>query len=353
MQLETKIQPNTPPITNSPVIHKDAPNEPELNPTNLPDRLKQLETIFSKLHGQQEEATEESEKQENLTSVINTLNLVREKYPVVLNWFTVALHSAASSLPFIPFVSKELSKKVKEWAIVFSRYVVPLNMIHNAVEDLMGKRLFHAIARLAPPACLPFLPFFNFSMPYGIYAGINFPSEEILKRVGELDNKSTFAENNKKVIDGLKAMWSDVNDKNIHFKERFRLGSIFFASASMLGGALGGLLFSPNSLNNFSATVFGFIRSMGGLIGDLNLILAKNSTKKEKAIGSLYAVGSLMDITQRWIVDPTINELYNHFKTSLNTISTMLWTHMSTERNRQQEKKEKHLLHAKPGLQAA
>ncbi len=350
MQLETKI-PNIVDRPKPAASHRDTPDEIDPTP-KLANRVKQLEEIFSKLHGEQD--TEESEKQENLTSVLNTLNLVREKYPVVLNWFTVALHSAASSLPFMPFVSKTLSKKVKDWAIVFSRYVVPVNMIHNAVEDIfIGKRLFHGIARLVPPICLPFLPFFNFSMPYGIYAGINFPTEEIVKRTGELSKHNTIAENNKKVIDGLKAMWADFKNQAIPLKERFRLGSIFFASASMLSGALGGLLFSPNSLNNLPATFFGFVRSMGGLIGDLNLILGKNSTKKEKTIGSLYAVGSLMDMTQRWITDPIINELYNHAKTSLNTISTMLWTHMSTERNREQEKKEKHLLHAKPLLQAA
>jgi hypothetical protein len=287
-----------------------------------------------------EDSENKSSEDENSWKISKEfLNIVREKYPVVLSWFTVALHSAASSLPFIPFVPKQTAKKFKDWALAFSRYIVPLNMVHEAIEDLSGKRLFHAIARLAPPVCLPFLPFYNFSMPYGIFAGINFPTEEIVKRVGELSKHNTFAENNQKIIDGLKAMWNDFNNQANPFKERFRLGSIFFASASMLAGALGGLLFSPNSLNNIPATIFGFIRSTGGLVGDLNLILGKNHTKKEKTIGSLYAIGSLMDITQRWITDPTINELYNHAKTSLNTISTLLWTHMSTDRNRQEEKK--------------
>lgn len=299
-----------------------------------------------------EDESNQNENQNNWEISKKFLNIVREKYPIVLNWFTVALHSAASSLPFIPFVSKDFAQKVKQSAIVFSRYIVPLNMVHNAIEDLFGKRLFHAIARLAPPACLPFLPFFNFSMPYGIYAGINFPTEEIVKRVGELSKHDSFAANNQKVLDGLKAMWEDFKNPNHHINDRFKLGSIFFASASMLIGAIGGLLFSPKSLNNLPASIFGFIRSIGGLVGDLNLMFGKNSTNKEKTIGGLYAIGSLMDMTQRWITDPTINELYNHAKTSLNTISTMLWTHKSTDRNISEERKDR-LLHAKPAILVA
>lgn len=322
------------------------------------DSLDLLNSVLNQFTSEQkskinpDDESSDIENQNNWKISKEFLNIVREKYPVVLNWLTVALHSAASSLPFIPFIPKDFAKKVKNWAIVFSRYIVPLNMVHNAIEDLFGKRLFHAIARLAPPACLPFLPFFNFSMPYGIYAGINFPTEEIVKRVGELSKHDSFAVNNQKVIDGLKSMWEDFKNPTHHFNERFKLGSIFFASASMLIGAVGGLIFSPKSLNNLPAAFFGFIRSTGGLVGDLNLILGKNSTNKEKTIGGLYAIGSLMDMTQRWITDPTINELYNHAKTSLNTISTMLWTHKSTDRNISEEKKDR-LLHAKPVILAA
>ncbi len=256
---------------------------------------------------------------------------IRLHYPNVMNVVAVILHSAAASFPFIPFISENFAKDIKQKAIFFSRYIVPINMFHNAIEALSKKRLFEGLARLPVPFLMPFLPFFNFKLPYGIFAGINFPNEEIVKRVGELNDKATFSQNNKKILDGLKMMWQELFDNKVSDKQRFKTASILTGTFCMLFGAVNSLIFAPKSLNNLPATVFGFLRSIGGLIGDTVLIATGDA--KEKLIGTLYAVGSFMDITQRWITNPAVNELYNHAKTSLDTISTMLWTHFSTQRN--------------------
>lgn len=276
-----------------------------------------------------ERANRQAQTQSSNTS--SSLQKLRLHYPTALNVASVSLHLFASSFPWIPFIPKKISKMINNAAIFFSRYIVPINMLHNAVEAISKKRLFEGLARIPVPFMMPFLPFFNFKLPYGLFAGINLPNEEITKRVGKLDDQASFSANNKKTLDGLKLMWKDLMNPQISSGERIKIGFTLLGSFCMLFGSVNGLLFAPQSLNNLAASVFGFIRSIGGLIGDGILIFTGNP--REKLIGMLYAVGSFMDITQRWIKNPAINEIYNHVKTALDTVSTMLWTHVSTQRN--------------------
>ncbi len=242
------------------------------------------------------------------------------------------LHTLGATLPFVDAVPESISKFVKKAAVEFSRFGYPVGFLREAVKAWQGKRLFEVLARIGPPATLLFLPFYNFQLGYGLYAGINLTLERIMDRI-KLDNKD-FQENNKKVIDEFKKIWNEVWDPQIPWDKKLPDALSLLGSSMMLGGAIPALALARNSLDSWAAMIFGTIRSLGGAIGDLVLIFFSKDPS-EKYIGGLYGVASLMDIPQRFIKDKNANEIYNHAKTTLNTIAAILWAHKSTLRNQE------------------
>lgn len=269
----------------------------------------------------------------------HVLNYVRKNYHNWFNWVTVLSHTLGAMLPFTSLVPERISKKVKNFAIQFSRWGVPLVKLHTGGEALYGKRGFEALARIAPTLFLPILPFFNFQLAYGLSSGINVVLEHMSGRIGELKREDGFAINNRKVIDALKSMYSDLMNPNTDLKERSRLGLSLGGGVFMLAGAIPALIFARNSLNSLPAKIFGSIRSIGGFLGDLSIILfsskpSPEERRKEQIVGSFFFIPTIMDLLQRWInQDSDANEIFNHAKTSLNTIAEVLWSSFSTDRN--------------------
>ncbi len=150
--------------------------------------------------------------------------------------------------------------------------------------------------------------------------------------------------NTKKVIDGFKLMLKDSLKTGIHPKEKAKLLLTLGGAAAMLLGAVPALLFARNSLNNFIARTFGSVRTFGGFLGDLSILLfstkpTPEERKKERIVGSFFLIPTFMDFAQRWINQSSeANEIFNHAKTALNTVGELIWTHFSTERNDQQSK---------------
>jgi hypothetical protein len=124
----------------------------------------------------------------------------------------------------------------------------------------------------------------------------------------------------------------------------------------MLAGAIPALLFARNSLNSPLAKIFGSIRSIGGLLGDMSIILfstkeSAEDRRKEKMVGSFFLIPSIMDFAQRFIDQgKDANEVFNHAKTALNTIAEVIWSSFSTDRNLKQEQEEDKAIVAKPQL---
>lgn len=267
---------------------------------------------------------------------------IRKNYPTWFNWATIILHSLGAMLPFVSIIPKNISTKIKESAISFSRWGVPIVKIHTALEAFKGKRIFEAVARVMPTLFLPFLPFFNFQLAYGLSSGVNVVLEHMGKRTGELLAEDGFKVNNKKVIEGFKSMMKDLV-KGVHIRERTELTITLLGAAGMILGAIPALLFARNSLNSPLAKFFGSMRSVGGLLGDLSIIFFSSKTnpaerRKEKLVGSFYLIPSMMDFMQRWITQSSdANEIFNHTKTTLNTVAEVLWSSMSTDRNARQE----------------
>ncbi len=267
------------------------------------------------------------------------LNYIRKNYPSWFNWATVVLHTLGAMLPFTSIVPKSISKKIKDLAVNFSRWGVPLVKIHTGLEALWGCRLPEAIARIAPTLFLPILPFFNFQLAYGLSSGINVVLEHMEARIGKLSRDDGFKYNNQKVINGFKSMVNDLMNPNANINERMKMFLALGGGGFMLAGAVPALLFARNSLNSTSAKIFGTIRSIGGFLGDLSIILFSTKPtveeqRKEKIVGSFFFVPTIMDILQRWInQDSDANEIFNHAKTSLNTIGEVLWSSFSTDRN--------------------
>ncbi len=337
---ETPIRPFGP-SAGVPQSKPDIALEQELNaPSSIERRTNELENLHSTkktLNNNDEEAPVEK----------NLGLYIRKNYPTWFNWATIILHSLGAMLPFVSLVPQKISSKIKESAISFSRWGVPLVKIHTALEALKGKRLFEAVARVMPTLFLPFLPFCNFQLAYGLSSGVNVVLEHMSKRTGVLLAEDGFAVNNRKVIDGFKSMMKDLV-QGVHIRERTELTITLLGAAGMILGAIPALLFARNSLDSPMAKLFGSTRSAGGLLGDLSIIFFSSKTdpaerRKEKLVGSFYLIPSMMDFMQRWMNQSSdANEIFNHAKTALNTVAEVLWSSMSTDRNARQEEKQDH-----------
>lgn len=285
-----------------------------------------------------------------------TLENVKLNYPHWFNIATVGLHALGGTLPSIPLIPKKVSLGFRNIAENFSRWCVPVSKLHNCIEALQGRRLYEAIARILPNLFLPFLPFHNFQLAYGLGSGINVVHENIKSRVSELKAEDGFAVNNKKIHDGFKLALNDLFHGGSHVdkKERARLGLALSGGAAMLAGAVPTLLFDRDGLNDGFARIFGSIRSLGGLLGDLSITLFPKHDipelqKKLPIIGSLYLVPTFMDFAQRWMnQDEETNSIFNHIKTTLNTIAELIWTHFSTIENQRQKEKAQEIQKVEP-----
>ncbi|MCE2929113.1 MAG: hypothetical protein LW817_05740 [Candidatus Caenarcaniphilales bacterium] len=283
-------------------------------------------------------------------------NFIRNNYYSWFNWATVILHTMGSMMPFMSIVPKNVSKSFKKFAENFSRFGIPLVKLHTAIEAAMGKRLFESIARLAPTLIIPILPFFNFQLAYGLSSGVNVVLEHLNPIIGDLSKNDSISTNNQKVIDGFKTMVKTILDPQSAPKDRSKFALALGGAGFMLAGAIPALLFARNSLNSPLAKIFGSIRSIGGLLGDMSIILfstkeSAEDRRKEKMVGSFFLIPSIMDFAQRFIDQgKDANEVFNHAKTALNTIAEVIWSSFSTDRNLKQEQEEDKAIVAKPQL---
>ncbi len=319
--------------------HDSEPTTPLQQQLNIPDSVEHRIENPQNLH-----ANTANKKDEETPPEKNIGLYIRKNYPSWFNWTTIILHSLGAMLPFVSLVPQKFSDKIKQSAIQFSRWGIPLVKIHTGIEALMGRRLFEAAARIMPTLFIPFLPFFNFQLAYGLSSGVNLVLEHMNKRTGELLAKDGFAVNNRKVIEGFKSMMKDVV-QGVHIRERLELTVTLLGAFGMITGAIPALLFARNSLDSGIAKFFGSERAAGGLLGDLSIIFLSSKTdpaerRKEKLVGSFYLIPSIMDFMQRWMhLSPDANEIFNHAKTTLNTVAEVLWSSMSTDRNAKQEER--------------
>lgn len=274
------------------------------------------------------------------------MQYARKNYHHWFNWATIGLHTLGAMTPFISSIPEPISKFLKKSAVLFSQWGVPAVKAHTGFEAFKGKRLFESLARFTPATLLPTVPFFNFQIPYGLSSGVNVVLEHMHSRTGELKKEDGFVVNNKKVFDALKSMVNDLLfNKDTDKKEKQKLGLALSGAGFMISGALPVLLFARNQLNTPFAKIFGTIRSIGGFLGDLSIIMfsskpTEKERKKEQLVGSLYLVPTFMDLAQRWIDQSSdANEIFNHAKTAINTIAEVLWSSFSTDRNIKQEEK--------------
>lgn len=274
---------------------------------------------------------------------LSSLSYIRKNYPSWFNWTTMILHTLGSTMPFVSFIPQSFSRAIKDFAINFSKYGIPLVKLHTGLEALQGKRMFEALARVLPAAIIPGfnLPFFNFHLAYGLSSGVNVVLEHMNDRIGDLSKHDSFAVNNKKVISGFKSMIRDLI-YGAHIRERTKLFLALGGGAAMLAGAVPALIFARDSLNSMASKIFGSIRTVGGLLGDLSIILFSSKTdpdekRKEQLVGAFFLIPSMMDFLQRWMNQSAdANEIFNHAKTALNTIGEVLWSSLSTDRNLKQ-----------------
>lgn len=292
---------------------------------------------------------------ENSTNNNFSFDYIRKNYPHWFNYVTVILHTLGAILPFVSICPKKFSAGIRKFAIAFSRFGLPLVKLHTGIEAFIGKRLFEGIARLAPTLFLPILPFFNFQLAYGLSSGVNVVLEHLNLIIGELSHKDSFETNNNKVLNGVKQMFEIICKPTSTVSDRIKYSLALGGGSLMIGGAIPALIFAKDSLDSIPAKIFGSIRTLGGFLGDLSIMIfstkkQSEERQKEKLVGSFYLIPTIMDFAQRFIPQKSeANEIFNHAKTALNTIADVLWSSFSTDRNIKQEQEEKDL--HKPRIQ--
>lgn len=219
--------------------------------------------------------------------IINFLNKYGSHIGMTTNAFSSAFHTIAIATQAIPLLPKKITSKINKFVQEFARYVGPLNSLLMGIVALDGKRIIEAGIRISLPLLLTIVPFYNFTIPFGLHSGLNFFHDAIMENLskkngGKTANFSSFADNAKQVLG---------ETKNI-FKRLFNLGSLkelfnfklgkekqqAFACTAMALSSLATMFTARTERNTPSAIAWGGTRNLAGAWGDLLLMFGQKKT---------------------------------------------------------------------------
>jgi len=265
------------------------------------------------------------------------LKIIRDRYPNWCNSIAALLHSLAPALPYLPFVPEKFSKMVDKAAVIFSKSVVPIAMLHNSWEAFVGKRGIESIIKLVTPALLYTVPLHNFNIPYGLHSSVKLILDKAMHKAPQRKEQS-FGQNFKDMTQGAKNLFGDF----FAGKGDWDLNSTVFAFANMLFGSVGGYLFARTERDSWPAKIFGLIRNIGGLVGDVNISIVGD--EHEKKAGRLMGLASIFGIIQRWIPDPKVARIFSHALIACDDIGFNIWSNDSKRRNDKVEEQKQETL---------
>lgn len=302
---------------------------------------------------------------------------LRNHYPKIINTMAAGIHTMAASAPFMGASNKfvEFSNTV---AIGAAKWFVPLTTLgQNAFEAWKGKRMVEAAIRLIPVVILPMVPFYNFSIGFGIYSACNFLLGKATKGI-ELKEKDGWKVNFEKTFKGLETFLEEIFEGVGHLAKDFgqngkatigkllktfvdekardtKLGK-FTDNAFSLACAMGmffpsvfHLVFARKERDTTLAKTLGFVRNLSGLGGDANIMVTGD--KFEKTAGGFMGVASILGILQRFIPDEKVARIFIHTLMALDNIGMTVWA-LDSQRKNDKQSLSKLLEHFKidPGI---
>lgn len=268
----------------------------------------------------------------------------RSHFTLGMNYFGVAFNSlAVAGKAFLPEKIYKFVDEKSEW---FSKYVIPVSFAWNGIEALVGHRIPEALSRLIPAVSFWALPFYNFNLATGLSSGLNYVFEHVKERNGGKNpGAGDLVENLKKTFSDSIDILSDIvkgkRDKEDIYKQ--------LATVGLLGGSLGGMLFTRHSRDSFWARIFGNMRNLGGLFADYKLIFNKAKdpaqSRYQREVGALCSIASILNIFMRW-VNPEMARMLNHISIAADDFGLTRWAQVSKEDNDRELKKTLAHLHA-------
>lgn len=231
-----------------------------------------------------------------------------EKVGIYSNVAAGALHTLAIATQVIdklniPLIPKDLTGKINKFTQEFSRYVVPFNYLLNGISALKGNRLLEGLIRFSIPGLLLTVPFFNFTIPYGISSGFNFFHEAVLKNLKDKNGHLSFKDwkdNTKQVWDEskniFKALFSGESIKELLSFKLSKQKQQAFGSLSIALSAAASLLTARTERNSFAAKLWGGLRNGLGGYCDLILAFGKDDVKP----GEKEFVGSIKELKEHY-----------------------------------------------------
>lgn len=267
--------------------------------------------------------------------------------PIVANSVASVLHSIAAVAPFV--MKPELADKFDKVAVNIAKFVVPpITLILNGIKALGGKRIVEGIIRLIPLPLFSAVPLHNVNIPYGLHSGTNILHDLFHEKDGDHIDKS-YSENFKRIkknaIELLKDFFTGkmIPDLKNFFSfsspnKKTKDFGFILSGLMMTFSSIAGFLFARKERNSPLAKHLGFIRNLGGFIGDV--IFMRDDHKERKITGFFCGIASISGILQRQIKNPKIAKIFSHLLLATDNIGFSFWAYISHLRNKKAKEKE-------------
>lgn len=248
-----------------------------------------------------------------------------------LNAFLHAL-TVVTSMNKSPLI-KKINHYSDKIAFFFTKIIAPyISFAFSAAKAFWDKKPIEGLIKVIPPLSLPFVGDTNVDSAFGCCFGLNQPYDLVLDRLKEKSAKSMeFAKhveisnqsslgNAQMVIKEFGSMLKDFVSGKLHWSS-----AGFLINCSMiLSGSLPILLFARKDRNTTFAKTLGFLRSTGGIIGDILLLLQKANFHKF-IVGILCSMGALSNIAKRSVESDALARVFIHLGAALDVAGYTVW----------------------------
>ncbi len=320
-------------------IHKPSKDEPKAEPRDLTTSPSPTINLHNdkKSHNDNPTTTKDDTTKKE-TNIFKRVWNNPKKLNIGISIANASLHGLAAVTAVIPGM-KTISSVFDKTALAFTRYIAPLvSYVMAAVKSFSSKKIIEGLIKLVSPVFLPFLSDSNIDAAYGTGGGLNVLYDEVSKRI---ENKKAQSEEyaeklataqksasayNKLIISEFKELWGEFFKGKLDLEATLGMisGTLMFAGGAPM------LTFIRKARDTVAARTLGFIRNLGGGIGDIGFMLDKKDPLRRRT-GQLCLTASITDILKRWVPEKWA-KLFIHLSSAFNVSGYALWNARSATR---------------------